>query len=500
MKKSFKKALAFIMAVLIFASVTVSAFANGAESTERNTPHIYIHGFMASDIYADVDDPNNNELLWPPATDDILTAVEKAVVPLAELIATKNWDKFGQQLSPIVDELFAPVCSGFDGEVKEGTGIRFTYPEADEIQKDSQVDFKYDWRKDPVEIAAELNDFVDYVLASSGSSQVTMHCHSLGGVITLSYLKLYGNEKVRGVVFDSAAIYGQSYTGELLMGEATISADALYYYLDFAFDNTESEKLLDGIMAILKKAGLVEAVSDLGKKFIDELFDDISMSLLKLFANWPTIWAMVPDEMLEDAKSYAFGEIYDKAGVDYSGLEAKIENYNTKVRADKTQALKNIAETTNVYVISRYGYASIPVTQSWYSLGDGVIDTKYNSFGATTAVYGTTFVTDGSEYVSPDKTVSAATCIFPEQTWFIKNIKHADPCDGIDAMVEKLLCYDGRATVDTFEEYPRFMVYDALNDAISPDVEVESEPEQTFWNVILDVLKKIFDILFKIFA
>ncbi len=500
--KIFRKAMSLIMAVLILAVACVPAFANGSESAERNIPHIYIHGFMASDIYADVDDLDNNELLWPPATDDILNAVKKALAPLAELIATKDWDKFGEKIVPIVDELFAPVCSGFDGEPGEGTGIRFEYPEEEEVkekfEEDNSFNFYYDWRMDPVEVADQLNSFVDYILETTDSEQVTMHCHSLGGVITLSYLKLYGNEKVKSVAFDSTAIYGETYTGELLSGNAAISTDAIYYYLDFAFDYTDAEVLMDGIMKLLKDAGLMEAVANLGQKFIDNLFDDVAMSLLKVFANWPTIWAMVPDDMLAAAESYVFNDQYSKAGVDYSGLQAKVESYNTKVREGKTQTLQRVAETTNVYVISRYGYSSIPVTPSWYSLGDGVVDTKNNSFGATTAKYGETLTAADSPYISPDKTVDASTCVFPEQTWFVKNIKHSDVANCINIMVEKLFSYEGRATVDTFEEYPRFLEYNAKEGAVVPDGKIE--PVESFWIIIADFFKKIFSFIFSIFG
>ncbi len=489
MKKFMKKTLAVVLAIVIAGATFVNCFAYG--EPERDIPKIYIHGFMASDVYADVDDPDS-KLAWPLSGDDILGAVGEMALPLAELAATGDWNTFADAIVPIVDELFDPVCSDYSGEVTNGSGIRFEYPEPEEIQKDSFVRFRYDWREDPIKIAAELDAFVDYVLECAGTNQVTMECHSLGGVITLSYLKLYGNEKVRSVVFNTTAIYGETYTGELFSGNLKINDQALKSYLDYAFDGTEYENLLSLLLGSLTDAGVMAFVCNHANDIVDEIYDQVSLSVVRLFANWPTIWAMIPDEMIDDAREYVFGDIYKNAGIDTSGLEAKIDNYNTLVRADKAQALLDINKDTNVYVIARYGYSSLPMTESWDNMGDGVIDTKYNSFGATVSKYDEKLNVPATEYVNPDQTIDASTCLFPEQTWFIKNIKHSDEPDSVDRLVEKLLYYDGQATVDTFERYPRYMEYDAEVDYLSADV---SSGELPFFAKIIEAILELFRML-----
>ncbi len=492
MKKFALKVISLVLVLAMLFTTGVTAFAETEDyTTDRDCPHIDVHGFMAWDILVDPTDPDS-DLAWPPSAKSILKLVAELVLPITKLAKGGDWNAFADDLVPVAEEFFDPVCADFSGEVTNGSGIRFEYPEVDEIEKDSFLQFGYDWRVDPIESAERLNDFIDYVLEASDCEEVTLSCHSLGGVITLTYLTVYGDSKVKSVAFNTTAIYGETYTGELLSGEIILNNTAVKSYLDFAFDGIAVDSLLSMVTELLADAGVIKFVSDYANEILDAIFDQIVLTVLDVFANWPTIWAMVPDEKLDDAKAYVFDNIYKNADIDFSGLIEKVERYDSLVREDKTQTLLDLNKTTNVYVISRYGYSSLPVTPSWSNMGDGVIDTKYNSFGATTAEYNKTLDVADTEYLSPDKRVDASTCLFPEQTWFIKNIKHADMAECINVLMEELLYYDGQATVDTFDEYPRYMEYDAQNGTITPD---DGLDVLTFWDKLLAVIEKILKVV-----
>ncbi len=493
MGKMLKKTLSVLLVLTLLCVGILNVVATaGAIYTERDIPRIFVNGFMASDVYIDPADPNSKKA-WPLSGDDILGAVEEMVEPLAALAASGDWNKFADELVPVVDALFAPVSSDFSGEVTNGSGIRFEYPAPKEIKADSYVEFCYDWRQDPIKTAAELDAFINYVLDCAGAEQVTLDCHSCGGVITLSYLKLYGTAKIRSVLFNATAIYGETYTGELLSGKIKLNDEAVKNYIDYAIDGAEFENLLSLLLGTVTDVGVTAFITDYANDVVDEIYNQVSLSVAKLFANWPTIWAMIPDEMLEDAQNHVFNEIYTPASVDFSGLKEKIENYNTLIRKDKTQALIDINNTTNTYVIARYGYSSLPMTESWENMSDGVIDTKYNSFGATTAKFNGKLNVSASRYVNPDKTIDASTCLFPEQTWFIKNIKHSDMPKCVDLLIEKLLYYDGQATVDTFNQYPRFMEYDIEYNSLKTD---KQEDYVAFWDRLLEMIMDFFRKLF----
>ena len=471
-KKITFRLMAIFMALVVclVPALTVIAGAKGEESV----PIITIHGLMASDIYVDKNDPDS-DLAWPPSTDAILTAVKEALPSIANLAVTKNWEKFGSDVCDIANKLFEPIFCGEDGTVTNGSGVIFEYPEPEEITKDSIVKFKYDWRIDPIEVAGQLDKFIDYVLECSGSKTVKITCHSLGGVITNTYLTLYGDSKVSAVCFNSTAIFGQQYIEDLMTGQIVLDSDSLQFFLGYALDYNEYKTLINEVIAIVRAAGLMDVIVNLGNTIIENILEQAAKEVLApLFGGWLSIWAMIQDKGIEASEDYCFNQLYK--GIDRSAIKAKIDRYNTLVRPYKTATLKKLNEHASVYVISRYGYCSIPLTPTWKTNSDGVVDTVSTSFGATVAPYGETLSEEylakaDPKYISPDNTLDASTCLFPEQTWFIHNMQHAQIPDSMDEMIYTLLRYDGQATVDTFDRYPRFNKYDSKNDVISPYTE-----------------------------
>ena len=200
---------------------------------------------------------------------------------------------------------------------------------------------------------------------------------------------------------------------------------------------------------------------------------------------------MIPDEYIEDVMADVFAnEFSDEA---YAGLKAKIENYNNKVRANKKQTLLDFDAVGRVAVISKYGYNTIPMTNSWTTLSAAVIDTKNSSFGATTAKIGEYFSVEelsgkDMKYISPDKTIDASTCLFPDKTWFIKNAYHSEP-DITKPYYDKLLFTAEEATCDN-SEVPRFMLYDRENDIVTADESVPQKTEKpTMFSIIFNFIK-----------
>lgn len=483
-----KKTISLLLAVLILlSSMSVIAFA-----ADKNTyPIIYVHGFMSSDINADKNDPDS-ELYFPMQANHIIDGVKEAVPALGALLLKGDWDAFGKGISPVLENIFYGLYNNPDGSVSGNSGTCFEYPSKKEIKNSDEIDFDYDWRRDPVDIADDLNDFIKYVKKVTGKKKVSLSCHSLGGVIVISYLSIYGNDDISGVAFDATAIYGESYTGDLLTGNIELGSESILYAIENMLRGEDAEIIVDSLLEIFEQAGLFELVADLGNDIVAKLEAYIFEALAPLFANWLTIWAMIPDEQIDEAMHFVFNEIYDKKDKDAKKLLAKIKNYNKVVRKNKTKTLKALDKNAKVVVISRYGYASLAVTPSWNSLSDGTVDTKYNSFGATTAPFGTTFSEDYLEgknmkYISPDKTVDASTCLFPTKTWFIRNISHSWNCDTLDEMIHTLLGAKKEATVSTYKQYPRFMKYDAREDIICPDdksVELRPMPANLIESVI----------------
>lgn len=490
----------FLSVVILILPLTVAA---SAEESVQKVPNIYVHGFMASEILENPDDPDS-EAVWPPQKDNILKGVQDAILPLVKFALTRDWDTFASESGAAALEIFGKAVVNPDGTVTDGSGVRFEYPEPETITPESQLSFVYDWRGDPVEIAGQLNDFVDYVTECSGCDTVTITCHSLGGVITISYLTIYGIDKVSGVCFNANAINGETYNGELMTGNLRLNAETIYDYMRFNYGGTEYENLFAGLVELLYRSGLFDILVNIGNGLLDKMLTIAARdSIVPLFGGWLGIWAMVPDEYIDDAVSYVFDGLYSTSDIDYSVLRAKVDRYNELVRPYKAETLRKLNEKAHVYVISRYGYSTLPLTESHEPMTDGTIDVKYSSFGATTAPYGETLsgeylASADPAYVSPDKTIDASTCMFPEQTWFVRDMKHGGEPDSLYEMIFTLLNYDGQATVNTFARYPRFLKYIEMEDQLLPDTDYTA-PDNSFINKMILMLRDVFTLISKLF-
>ena len=502
MKKTVsKKITAILLSVLILLPVFAVAASAANKDDKKQIPEISIHGFMAISIYEDPDDPDSNDV-WPPTADSILAAVKATLPALTKFSVTWNWDQLADAIIPQVNSLFYPAELNSIGlPTIESSGIRFnSRPDPEQLKSGRTIDFRYDWRVDPMESAAQLNDFIDYVLEATGAEQVTLTAHSLGGVIMLTYLTKYGYDKVKSVCFNTSAVFGETYTGELLSGNITLNGEALLNYIKFAVGDTEYEYFISKLSDMLAKAGLLNFVAKFGNLMIEKLSAKIiPTSIVPLFAHWLTIWAMVPDEYMDACLHYVFEEVMGDQDTDYTVLRNKIETFNSEIRAHKTEMLQEMYESDaiSLYVISRYGYTSIPLTPAYNELSDGVIETRRSSFGATTAPYGQTLsayqIQGYDKYISPDGTVDANTCMFPDQTWFIRNYKHATVDRSLEEMIDMLLYYDGQADIHTFEEYPQFLEFHAFDKSISPDSGAQKDQLNFF-----ERFKKFFSEFFRL--
>ncbi len=473
--KKFKAVIAAVLVIAMIFSITASGASEKSEP-ERDCPFVFIHGFMGSSIYVDPSD-ENSALAWPPAAKDIVSAVFRSLPSLGALMITHDYKKFADKVFPIVDELFASIELAPDGTVHDKSGIRWSYPPAESIDKTSKLSFVYDWRISPIEVAAQLNDFIDYVLKASGADQITAEAHSYGGVILTTYARLYGTSKIRSWVYNSTAVFGEDYTGDLFTGNIVFRDDALTEFLKASVSYSDSEKFLDFLFDSLYKTKITGSLCDLVNKMMEKIgMERIGPSLVPLFGGWLSIWSMVPDDKAESAYDYVFDFVYKNDPTDRSGLKEKIKEYDEKIRPYKAETLKKINEDANLYVIARYGYYGMFMTDSWVNESDTVIDTKYASFGAICAPHGDMLTAEqakGAEagYISPDYNINAAACMFPEQTWFIRGLTHSAWSDYLDEFTQTLLYHDGQATVETFAEYPRWLLYHEGNGAISEDNE-----------------------------
>ncbi|MBQ8028767.1 MAG: hypothetical protein IJ262_05120 [Clostridia bacterium] len=471
--KRITKVLSVILAVLMCFSLVTPAFA--AEDSNDKYPTIYVNGMMSSPVYTDTENPT--ERVNFPENEEIISMLKDKIVPALLIYGIdRDFDKLAHEVSDSVNSIFVGWANNPDGTAAGNSGTIMEYPAPSSINKDSFIQFYYDWRGDPLVIASELKAFVEYVKASAGTDKVALTCHSLGSIMVLSYISLYGTEDIYGIVFDSPAMEGITYVGELLKGEAELNGEGILTFLKCTMTENQYNELITSCLDVLELAGIPDMLSESLNDLIDRLAPVIyKETLIPMFVYWLTIWAMVPDDMVDDSMKFVFDE-YCK-DEDLSVLKGKITAYNTLVRKNRREKLLSFDNSGKLAVISRYGFSSLPLTPSWSVESDTVVDTKSASLGATTAPAGEIFSDEYLEgkdmkYISPDKRVDASTCLFPEKTWFIKNINHNDT-KFTRQFYAPLLFSGEEATCDNFT-LSRFSVYNSSDNNVKEDNSVSA--------------------------
>ncbi|MDO4380718.1 MAG: hypothetical protein Q4D20_07590, partial [Clostridia bacterium] len=139
---------------------------------------------------------------------------------------------------------------------------------------------------------------------------------------------------------------------------------------------------------------------------------------------------------------------------------------------------------------------------------DGMATVKDASLGATCAKFGeklpeSYIASHNSKYVSGDKIIDAGSCLYPDSTWFVKNLDHSLMPGVLENFCATLIAKENQPTVFDSERYPQFMVYDKRDGALVPlnDIsDIDSSTEVTNPGGIVGFFAKIKTFFENIFA
>lgn len=368
---------------------------------------------------------------------------------------------------------------------------------ADEIGYENTYVFTYDFRLDPAVNAEKLDAYINNVKSVTGSDKVSVISEGYGSVIATEYLAEYADnaaESVNNFVTVSSEFLGTSVMGDVFKGE--IAEDSIFSVTNFTsayirYTNDISDNpitaflmwLLNYIMNTEWEAqdycmDIAEALNE-GYNILD------TAGVLEQLSYMPGLWALVPVEDFDAAVDNMFtDEINDD-------LYDAICNYkdNQDFAYDIIVDAKDSG--INVSVIAAWDLQIMPIGQNVNVQSDGVVDTAYASFGATCvdlndvadAMLAEQSYVDDHDHMSANYDmltpwyqlggvcyyVDASTCALPENTWFIKNMKHGtfDLESNSAELLVWLVCADSERTVWQDASFKQFITY---NRYINPGV------------------------------
>lgn len=498
--KAFKKVLCIALALMLSALVVVAPV-----SAATNVPLIVVQGFAAVPLVKNMG-TEQEVAVFPMenlANDGTIANLTTALITgfIEYGVHGADWAAFGNRVLPIVKDIVDPIAYNTDGTAKHENVVNETYTEplsnytdeaerkaiftpiglkyAAQYDEDSVFAFGYDWRKSPIDSANELNEFIEYVKARTGSGKVNIVALSQGSAVTLAYMSYYGGYSLNNVVFASPAWQGTSIAGDLFTGNIALD---VYAFENFMVGMSDGSATTHFFSVIFSSFATDEEFTDEWFGILTDAIEGMkpqiySEIIVPMLAGMPGLWSLVPADYYEAAKAYMFPE-----GVD-ANLLAKIDAYNAIQKNAKTIIETAESQGMKFGIVCGYNRQIAPINEN-LNTSDMVVDTKYASGGATCAQYLSAFNDWGSAYTQKDRScghyhvswdmrVDASTCMFPEQTWFLKNHQHVAygnyETDGTCDIILWLLSMNKQHTVFTdTEKYPQFSLYNTYKRTTTP--------------------------------
>ncbi len=523
-KKISRKVISCILAAVMLFGMTTVAFA--VQEKEEINPVIVINGIDNNPLYANPGTVAATQIFPPAdMTIAALTAEMyiSGIVSLASNEYDEIMNFFvGSQLFQIIDQ----IQLNPDGTSKSSNigPIKYNYPLSyyftdveryekvageiglgmvDKIGANNVYVFTYDWRIDPIVNARELDAFVQNVKMMSGSAQVSIMSEGYGSTVATTYLaECYDNATADidnfvtvNSAFMGTSLIGDIYTGRLARNynELQNTTSAFIRYTNDISDNPVtwfSTWLTNYILNNeWETQDLIAQCLTMMGHIVDDLYD---LYLIEMLQNFTGLWALVPLEYYDEAMDLMFG------GTDYNSLlQEKIQTYKNYQASAADILVKARSEGININIVSCWDLQLIPIGDNRASdeelfglsaQSDGLIDTYYSSYGAYTiplndvgaAALHQQINKEGecedhdhlsSEYDMLDPTfdlgaiahyIDASTCALPDNTWFIRNMKHGTFDTESNSM--DFLCYliTCDTTVDVYSAdglYSQFMNY-----------------------------------------
>ncbi len=473
-----KKILAILLSVILAFSAAVPCFAANDKCDCGQPPIIYVAALGSGSVIRD-EGTENERVLFRPDTGDVLKDFIPLIAALPLLVITHNYDSFGDVLISCVNKVFGDLALDGNGNSKSNVTSEKFHPDSADHGDGKSYYFGYDFRLDPVENAQKLHAYIEEVKELTHHDTVRFRASSMGGVVAMSYIRLYGTADIETIIFQCCPILGTAVAGELYNGKFEINKDALIRYgsqalpaLGNGIGADLGAGLLYTLIEALEFCGVFDFLLSIADRLVENLIDRVyDECLIPIFGTLPGIWSFVPDEYYESGKVFMGLDSNTQAG-----LIKKLDFYHYEVQGKAEELLRGAqAQGTTVYILCGYNMQRTPLVTAYMETSDATVDTKYASCGATCAKLGSTLgdgykqqkLTDRN-YLSPDGVIDASTCILPESTWFVKDMLHCKIHSGHDELYSWMFASDKQLTVFDNEKFPQFLQNDTVNNTLTP--------------------------------
>ena len=385
-----------------------------------------------------------------------------------------------------VTQVFSIQASGKDGKAKENLKtITYDYPVAEMSEDDrdyfyrmipmkSVVDeiggeenlyfFTFPLISDPFISAASLDKYIQMVKEQRGCDKVNIVTISLGGTILTAYLEMKKDtnyEDINKVLNVVSCLQGTDVMGDFYLRNFNIEDEFFFQeFLPMVMKEMNGYATLGHIINIALKIFPRDVIENILTAAVDGILDTLML-------NCPQFWAMIPTDRYDDViEKYS----YIKNDPEYSRLYATIEHFQQARLNLNDNLLKLNAQGALVHNVCGYNldYSSqdycffAAMKSSLTTNSDAIIDIDSTSLGATYAIAGEVLSEEyiasrDAKYISPEGSIDASTCLFPDNVWFFEGQHHeVGRNDVVIKLIAKLASGQINSTADMADQYPQF--------------------------------------------
>ncbi len=504
-----KKVLSVILCLVLTLACVAPSFATEPEEY----PTIYVIGAHKNEIYN-----AQGEKVYPLKIDFAGTIKETLGPCLKELakgMITDDYTSYAEEFNASWAPHFEDLILDPNGEVTNGSYPEF-YTETDHLVGKTSgfgpwdCRFWYDWRESPIRTAHELKAHIDDVMEKTGKDKVQLIGRCYGANVIAAYLELYKDHAkacVSDISYYASSIMGVDFMSALFSGQITMENEAMANFLEcyiadrglIGDENCASFAL--ALVELFEQANMLGVTGDAFISFLNNFKDDLFPLILRnTFAGWLSYWAMVTPDLYEQARDFVFNT--DEVRAEYAGFIQKADEYYYTVQVNAIDTMLEMKDAgINFYIFAKYNFAEFPLYEGATAQSDADTPVFRQSFGATCAEYNkvlseeylASVSTDNLKYISPDRIIDASTCLFPETTWFVKDLHHNYFAPLENPSVE-IMRYD--ITVDS-EKYPQYME-NVENASLTPLMVTDEDlnkTENNYFTALFDFMKAFFNLI-----
>ncbi len=462
-----------LIGISLCAAIVISCCGSGAYASEKNDdPIVLISGFLCSQLYMNYGG-ENEERVWvmEPAriTDTIGDDLPRFLQTFAGLAIGKT-EGFGKALGdsvktvlenlrcnpdgssvypvshypndPAVSNIEYMLANGEEEKLYEKNFCKYL---ASLTDASNIYCFQYDSRLDAVTLAASLNEFIESIKVYTGSGKVRIFALSFGGLISASYLYIYGDSDVSKLIMSVPALGGTNIPDRLFRGNIDFPAEDIVSFFETILGGESDVTRLFEKTELEKTNAVFRAAAD---------------GIRKPLLYWGSIWSLCSADLYDELKNDFLDPVKNKE------LIEKTDKIHYEIMPGMSRLLRE-AQANGVDV------AILCASGSNLVLGGGlngdVILPAYAVSGAGCAPMGQRF-SNGfrgvktscrnaeHNHVSPSMEIDASSAYLPENTWFIDGQYHGQYYyeEYTRSLVTKLLLTDEIKDVYSDSDFPQF--------------------------------------------